>query len=288
MPGIVFQLHGKGACNKRSQEHDDKSDGIARVMGQKAVSWRCKQKVKHKHTDNGRDQAVYLVPGHHRGDQNAENIDGDDVDLREAQLVKDSADKACSDQNADAFCDVGKRKRQCCFSVLFGIVISGIGRRIVGNDIDIQIGGCGNELVGKRRFAEKIFSGGGAPSYDDFGNAGNPSELRNLQGYVIAVHRLDVCAKLLCQACVFAQAFLSFSFREEKSEVSTNRAVKAARKALAILAAVRMIRPLEGAGTDRLKCARPCDSLFGFWNAHPLSRDSPGQRIALGQFREVR
>ena len=102
--------------------------------------------------------------------------------------------------------------------------------------------------------------------------------------YTVSMFAPSCCAR----RAFSRRRFLSFSFREEKSEVSTNRAVKAARKALAILAAVRMIRPLEGAGTDRLKCARPCDSLFGFWNAHPLSRDSPGQRIALGQFREVR
>ena len=82
--------------------------------------------------------------------------------------------------------------------------IAGVGGG-VGDDVDVQLGGVGQQLLGEVLLAPETALGGAA-AHHDLGDAGDPGELRDLEGHVGAVDRFDLAAQLLGQTDVGPQA----------------------------------------------------------------------------------
>jgi hypothetical protein len=85
---VQLELGGQGAGHQRGQEHDQKGDRVAVVIGVQGKAGNSKEEVKGQNTGNGRDQAANRASGGHRYQHDAQDIKGDDIGLCKAPAVK--------------------------------------------------------------------------------------------------------------------------------------------------------------------------------------------------------
>ena len=196
---MVFQFDGERACDQCSQKHDQKCDQITAVIGHQSIFRVCKQEIEHKNADKGGNQAVNPVLCDDGGHQHAQNVDGDDIYLGKAEAVKERADETRSNQNPDAFENVGDGKDDSAAQPLLCGAVVLHRRRGVRNHMDVQIRRGGDQLFRECRLAEQMLFRGRASADNDFGDAGESCEFRDLIGDVLPVHGLDRRAELLRQ-----------------------------------------------------------------------------------------
>ena len=97
LAGVAFQPHHQRSCDKGRQKHNHKGQRITGIVGPQGKARNCKQKVKHQHADNRRNQAVDLVFRHQSCQQHAEHVDGNNVGLINTQIVKEKSNQAGGD-----------------------------------------------------------------------------------------------------------------------------------------------------------------------------------------------
>ena len=81
-------------------------------------------------------------------------------------------------------------------------------RRLVGNNVNIDLRRVGEQLLPQGLGAEKVFAGDGAPPQNDLRNAGKAGEFRDLIGHILPVDHLHIRPQLFRQLAVVLKPLL--------------------------------------------------------------------------------
>ena len=204
LPGVLLQADRQGAGHVGSEKHHGESEGIARVEGVQRKARLGENEIEHQHAQHGGDDAVDLVGGDDRRQQNAQNVDHDDVGVSKAEGVERHVDQRDRQQYCKALQGIRGGKPGQPLSRPPGTVEAAGGA--VRNDVNVHIRHDGDEPVRERRLAEDAGFAHGAATQHNLGHAGKPGEFRDLIGHIVPLHRFDGRAQFFGEAGIGVEA----------------------------------------------------------------------------------